>query len=101
MGRQIQTIAEDIDILITHSPPYLIGDKVDRYPYEPEHVGSKSLANIIKDSKIKLHVFGHIHEGYCYEELERISDHHLFKICNASHVNERYQPVNKPIRVIL
>jgi Icc-related predicted phosphoesterase len=94
-------IPENTDILITHSPPYLIGDLVDSYRAYPEHVGSKALANKIKHSNIKLNVFGHIHSGYGETRLQRDKDDHEFIFVNASHVNEKYQPVNKPIRVIL
>jgi Icc-related predicted phosphoesterase len=95
-------IPDDIDILITHGPPYGVLDLVD----DPNscanyHVGSRSLGVKIRDSNIKYNIFGPIHEGYGHEELERIRDEHLFNFVNCSHVNERYQPVNKPISIIL
>ena len=43
----------------------------------------------------KLHVFGHIHEGYGLTKKENI----IF--VNASVVNENYDIVNKPIEVNL
>lgn len=95
-------IPDDVDILVTHSPPYGLLDCVENYMYgKKENVGSLSLGNICKKLKHKLHVFGHIHEEYGYEELQRISDESDLKIVNASLVNEHYQPVNKPVRVIL
>ena len=100
LAEKWELIPKDIDILITHSPPMYLMDLVERGPY-PVNVGSASLANKIKEMDHILHVFGHIHEGYGYEELTRNSDGHIYKICNASHVNEYYKPVNKPIRVIL
>lgn len=87
-------IPNDIDILITHSPPY---DILDELTEEGKHAGSTALENVIKRIKPKLHVFGHIHEGYGTTTLPSMPT----KFVNASHVNERYQPVNKTIRVIL
>lgn len=89
-------IPPDTDILITHSPPYGIKDKT----VEGEFVGSDTLAYHIgsMDTPPKLWVWGHIHEAYGLDKAIR------GKPCimlNASHVNERYQPVNKPIRIIL
>jgi Icc-related predicted phosphoesterase len=98
-------IPEDTDILITHCPPFTYFDLTQ----EGKSVGSLSLAASTGRLNLKLHVFGHIHE--CGG---KISDGRLipkdlpgfFEVSrtifvNASHVNERYQPVNKPIRIIL
>ncbi len=95
-------IPQDIDILITHSPPHGILDQVNRYNSKgkkTEHVGSLSLRNMLMSNyftNLKLHVFGHIHEqgGKVFETT-------LTKFINASYVNEVYEPVNKPIRIIL
>eukprot|EP01084_Bolivina_argentea_P294659 507077_1 len=61
-------IPNDIDILISHSPPYLHGD----YAYDMktkdgfgQHVGDKDLRNKIREiNNIHFHVFAHVHEGY-------------------------------------
>lgn len=94
-------IPDDIDILITHTPPFGIMDDVFREElHNFEHVGSGTLnVAIIYRPSIKLHVFGHIHESYGIKGPGINSKDRIF--VNASHVNERYQPVNKPIRVIL
>lgn len=84
-------IPDGIDILITHSPPYGIFDYTDR----DENVGSPSLRHeVLTRIKPKLHVFGHIHE--CGG---KIIDMTTTTFANASIVNERYEPVNKPIRI--
>jgi Icc-related predicted phosphoesterase len=87
-------IPKDVDILITHSPPFGHLDRV----YNGQigkwmHCGSMTLAQI--DCDPKLWVFGHIHEGYGQKEEEEC------KYVNASIMNEYYEPVNKPIRIIL
>lgn len=88
-------IPDDVDILITHTPPYCIFDVVKRGGLY-EYTGSVSLRNKVMDIKPRLHCFGHIHEhgGGMIED-------GLTKFVNASHVNERYKPVNKPVRIIL
>ena len=86
-------IPEDTDILITHSPPLGILDKtIDGY-----NVGSRTLmGSLVYCFRPKLWVFGHIHESYGQMKYKDQT------ICvNASHVNERYQPVNKPVRIEL
>lgn len=96
-------IPHDIDILITHSPPRGIGDLVkDQSDDEERHCGSEYLAAFFKYAiRPKLHIFGHIHEGYGKYEVYSGYNDTMVQSVNASHVNERYQPVNKPIRIIL
>lgn len=61
-------IPSDVNILLTHTPPYKILDYVDgrykRHPDEDQNVGCEDLMSIIKTrlTKLKLHCFGHIHE---------------------------------------
>lgn len=77
-------------ISITHSPPNGILDDTGT-----QKVGSRSLlAKVQKLPKLKLHVFGHIHEGYGQQET------HGVKFVNASFVNEYYDPIHQSIRII-
>ena len=92
-------IPEDTDILITHSPPYGILDGIEMKNGNIFHAGSKTLRTRI--SKLKkppqLWVFGHIHEAYGEDNPDK------YKPCimvNCSHVDENYEPVNKPIRIM-
>lgn len=95
---KVAKIPVDVDILITHSPPYSILDKVtDGYS-----VGSLSIYNWLKYvGRPRLHVFGHIHEAYGQCEYFPTYDDKMMISVNASIMNEDYQPVNKPVRVIL
>lgn len=100
-------IPEDTDVLITHGPPYGIGDEAARFEYMPkgslgerrirqpkgEHVGCKELLKRIEVVKPKLHVCGHIHEAW--GKIER--DGTIF--VNASCCTLDYKPTNKPIIV--
>lgn len=92
-------IPDDIDILITHSPPYWILDKT----IYGENVGSKSLSKELTRIRPMLHIFGHIHEGYGKdtEDYEVFCGEREIILVNASHTNERYEPVNKPVRIEL
>ena len=102
-------IPHDTDILVTHSPPKYGLDKT----IWQDNVGSASLTDWVMDHQPKLHVFGHIHESYgkITDATVRELSMELFgnasnrlsntTIVNASHVNERYEPVNKPIRIEL
>lgn len=98
-------IPPDVDILITHSPPHGILDQVSYIIMgedDAAHVGSHSLRYYCQRHHPRLHVFGHIHEAYGtsfylnepYEPNDTI-------YVNASHVNERYKPVNPPIRILI
>ncbi len=58
-------IPSDTDILITHGPPYGILDVNN----ERHHCGCHELAERLKTVRPKLHIFGHIHEGYGWKEV--------------------------------
>lgn len=95
-------IPHDTDILITHSPPNSIMDGIPVKDGSFYHAGSKSLFGWLKYvERPKLHIFGHIHEGYGKTEVFPTYDDKMMISVNASHVNENYEPVNKPIRVVL
>lgn len=51
-----KVIPNNLDILITHTPPKGICD--------PNGYGSEELRKAVVDKKPKLHIFGHAHEGY-------------------------------------
>jgi Icc-related predicted phosphoesterase len=89
-------IPEGIDILITHGPPHRTLDEVIRiYEDRTERVGCKELALAVERVKPRLHVFGHIHEGY--GQLQRGET--LF--VNAASCTTAYRPINEPIVVEL
>jgi Icc-related predicted phosphoesterase len=107
LAEKWKLIPDDIDILITHSPPFFSLDEVkgewdeENDKFFIESVGSFSLEEAVTRIKPSLHVFGHIHEnGGQILHLVHL-DKSLTTQVNASHVNERYEPVNKPIRIEL
>jgi Icc-related predicted phosphoesterase len=98
-----QMIPDDTDILITHSPPYMILDEVERKIKNGirfENVGSPSLRATIERIKPKLHVFGHIH-GQGGKQLILKHEGPNTICVNASVLNESYIQVNNPVRIIL
>lgn len=92
-----EKIPEDpsIDVLITHGPPYGILDLLRedfRRKGEDPHVGCKQLQErVFSLSKLKAHIFGHIHHGYGRTTLNDI------QFVNASTCTEEYDPKNQPI----
>ena len=83
-----ESIPTDVDILITHSPPYGILDLTyrDRTP-----VGCEALRERLNEISPKIHVFGHIHEAYGQEKIGET----LF--INAAMLDLRYEYTHKPI----
>jgi Icc-related predicted phosphoesterase len=82
------TVPDDTNILITHTPAFEILDLT----CSGESAGSYSLRKRIKELKyLKYHIVGHIHEGY-----GAISEGDL-KIFNTSLLDENYRFVHMPI----
>jgi 3',5'-cyclic AMP phosphodiesterase CpdA len=107
LEKHFSKIPDDVDIVIAHGPPFGIRDMTNE-----GSVGSRSLTKkLISLEKLKLVVFGHIHEQYgtwVKEKKKKETETQLgFKskypitFVNASHVNEFYEPVNAPIRIEL
>lgn len=58
-------IPHDTDVLISHGPPYGIMDECADLSGNPTNAGCPVLLDYVENiPSIKLHVFGHIHEGY-------------------------------------
>ena len=83
-------IPYDLDVLITHGPPFGILDQT-----EPKgaHLGCEELLKAIEEKKPKVHVFGHIHGG------AGIFENGDTRFINAAYLNERYRPA-EPAGVI-
>jgi Icc-related predicted phosphoesterase len=58
-------IPHDTDVLISHGPPHGIMDECADLSGNPTNAGCPVLLNYVERTpSIKLHVFGHIHEGH-------------------------------------
>ena len=80
-------IPQDVDILITHSPPYGILDKTE----EGINIGSQGLREMVLQIKPIVHIFGHAHESYGYTMVEGIH------FINASTCTRAQSPTNPAI----
>lgn len=82
-------IPQQLDILITHGPPRGVLDCTSR----GVRVGCEELAQRVAQIRPKIHLFGHIHEGYGQQELDGVH------YCNASICDLGMRPNNRPIVV--
>eukprot|EP00727_Mastigamoeba_balamuthi_P002747 m51a1_g1247 hypothetical protein (251) ;mRNA; r:12489-13320 len=93
VGEQLEAtwalIPADADVVVTHGPALGHGDVTDR----GDNVGCGLLLRRLLEVRPALHVAGHIHEGY------GVSEEHGITFVNASSVDLRYKPVNKPVVV--
>lgn len=84
-------IPDDTDVLVTHGPPIGILDRT----FDDEPVGCEELRVALRRVRPRVHVFGHIHEGY---GTARVDDT-LF--VNASICTLAYRPTNPAVVVDL
>ncbi|RMG76005.1 MAG: metallophosphoesterase [Bacteroidetes bacterium] len=89
IGEYWAGIPAGLDILITHGPPYGIRD----LNHEGKIIGCEALNHRVWEVKPRLHLFGHIHEGYGDARINYIH------FVNASCLNLGYQYTNPPIVV--
>lgn len=100
LAEHYSRIPSGVDILVTHSPPFIEGSNIDvSLQYTPidgserEHFGSSELTKVIAEKCPKMVFCGHIHSG----------DHSPVVMCdgktvvrNVSRVDETYKPAYKP-----
>ena len=84
-------IPNNTDVLVTHGPPRAILDRT----FLGENVGCDDLRAAVERIRPRLHVFGHIHEGYGEYEAEGT------RFVNASICTLSYEPTNPAIVVDL
>lgn len=90
LNQKWRLIPGNTDVLITHGPPRGIGDEANM-GFKSQNVGCADLLACIQELALKVHIFGHIHEGYGeYQQGQA-------KLINASTCNARYEPRNPPI----
>lgn len=112
LERRWAAIPDDTDMLVTHGPPWGLGDKVPRYrssasggpdiPNGYEHVGCALLKNRVGQVRPRWHVFGHIHAAYGIHrtiEAEKGEPGKHTAFVNAAICNEHYEHIN-PVVVI-
>merc|ERR1712048_615217 len=82
-----EKIPVDVDVLITHTPPYGYCDCNSA----GLRTGCDELRKAIEERNVSVNVSGHIHEGYGYK-----ADNVTLYI-NASTCTHSYRPINEPI----
>ncbi len=86
-------IPDDTDVLITHSPPYGILDQPQQFG--DNRLGDQTLRDMVDIIKPKVHIFGHIHEGYGKKKIKGTT------FINAAFCSIPYSVHNKPINFTL
>jgi len=89
--RHWQRIPAGTDLLITHGPPHGVLDEVERAGGESEHTGCPSLLRTVQGISPRVHVFGHIHEGFgqaCVGDVRCV---------NVSTMDRDYRIANPPV----
>jgi Icc-related predicted phosphoesterase len=88
LGAKWKQIPADVDILITHGPPYGYGDETSR----GERVGCRDLRREIEERiQPRVHLYGHIHEGAGQYKNGKTT------FVNASNIDEKFRPTNAPV----
>jgi len=66
IGKYTELIPRDVDVLVTHSPPFGQGDEPAQSgtKYRAGHGGSRVLLERVLEVQPIIHVFGHFHEGH-------------------------------------
>jgi hypothetical protein len=77
-------IPYNLDVLITHGPPFGILDQVAP---GGAHLGCEELLKAVQEKRPKLHIFGHIHGG------AGTFENGVTRFVNAAYLNERYKPL--------
>lgn len=83
---KIDLIPTNIDVLISHEPPFEILDKSGEIKY-----GSQYLLGKVVEVKPQLHLFGHIHDAYGVHKTNATT------FSNAAVLDEEYEMKNKPV----
>ena len=91
IGPHWDMIPAETEVLVTHGPPLGVLDRVQ----SGEQVGCPLLLRRVQQIRPKVHLFGHIHEGYGEVDQDET------RFVNASVCTLNYEPNNLPIVVDL
>lgn len=90
LDEKFKSIPKNVDILVSHGPAMGI---LDTTKFN-ENVGSLFILHALENVSPKYFLCGHIHE-----QGGKNKKHNDTLCFNISHVNEMYEPVNKPLRI--
>lgn len=100
IAKEWAKIPSDVNVLITHGPPYgmldIIPEAFKSSPDEDVHRGCVDLMDVIKKrlNHLKLHCFGHIHEGPNGNITSWVSRKHSVMFSNGSILDNNYELTN-------
>jgi len=89
IAKKWSLVPESTDVLVTHGPPAGIMDELHSFGA----IGCEELALARKRIQPRLHIFGHVHEGYGSQVDDGILS------VNAANCNLWYRAVNPPVVV--
>lgn len=92
-ARFFELIDQDADIVVSHTPPYGLGDQAPRGIGKYEHVGCKFLKQYVDKNEPKVVINGHIHEGYGMTTIKNT------RVFNCSNLDGHYMNFN-PVTII-
>ncbi len=85
-----------IDVMITHGPPKFIGDLLcEPHVGEDPNVGDETLRTVVDRIDPRIHIFGHIHEGYGVYQVDTCQT----KFYNVSTCTLDYKPTNPIVTI--
>lgn len=91
LGRLYDHIPADVDILVTHGPPFGFCDHTVP-KFGSVRAGSPDHTQYLARTQAKVNICGHIHEGYGFAYTARGTT-----VANVAHQTERYEPINPPV----
>jgi Icc-related predicted phosphoesterase len=94
-------IPDDLDLLVTHGPPYGHGDQavpLGGVEGARRAVGCAELLQAVRRARPRVHVFGHIHEGHGVTLSDEARG---TRFVNAATCTVDYRPTNRPVVVDL
>lgn len=81
----MKQIPQDINVLITHNPPFGILDFDDTINY-----GCRDLLNAVERINPRYHLFGHIHNANGFKKINQTT------FVNSAIMNGKYELINRP-----
>lgn len=98
LARHFKWIPEGVDILVTHTPPFVEGWNVDvSLQTESPHFGSRALTDVLRSVKPMLAFCGHIHTGDHRVHKLVHDDGRVTKVYNVSRLDENYTVAYDPL----
>jgi Icc-related predicted phosphoesterase len=98
MSKVCSAIPDNLDVLVTHGPPYEI---LDEHP-DGSRAGCTTLRRRVEMIRPRVHVFGHVHRGYGkFVDVDPDGQVPTVTFINGANCNADYEPVNPPIVIDL